>query len=120
MQQDPRAGAAGGANLGPIVDDGKNLAQQALAALQGACDNILSSAGGAVQKISGDTLQVATDFIESHAPAGEIGDIVRGLVSAEATAAAPTLDRLSKAAVAGIAVFKTDVDSAIGHLERML
>lgn len=104
---------------GNLANDGAQLAQQALTALQTAADNILTGASNAIPKLEADAQTFANGFLADRAPAGVRDYFLPILQGAEASAA-PAIDKAEKTVQAGIAVFKTDIDSALGHLKSLL
>lgn len=106
-----------GASAAPNpLQDGKNIATDALKGLQAVCDKALGQVAAEEVKLSGEALDVANNFIASKAP-GPVAGILTGVLQAAEGTAKPAID--AKAA-AWIAIFRTDVDSAFGHLESAL
>ena len=101
-------------NSNPLLDDGKQLAKHALTGVQALCDNVLGELSNAVPKLTGDALEVANNFITkglSHA--GPLAGMLTQLLQSGEAIAKGQIDAKS---IALVAIFKTDVDSALGHL----
>jgi hypothetical protein len=100
-------------NSNPL-NDGKLIAKDALTGLQTLFNNILNEVSAEVPKLSGDALEVANNFVTkglSHA--GPLAGIVNGMLQSGEALAKGQIDTKG---VALLTIFKTDVDSALGHL----
>jgi len=96
------------------IKDGKQIAKDALTGVQKLCDNVLNEVSGEVPKLTGDALTIANDFISKNlSHAGPLAGILVGLLSTTEVAVKQQLDTRS---AAFLTIFKTDVDSALGHL----
>lgn len=103
--------------LTDIIQQAKDIAKQAVLGVQAVCDHTLGDVEIEIPKLTGEALDLAKNLIVTR-----LGNVpfASELMNALEGGIKPVLDHVDVAVVAGVHILKTDVDSALGHIETAL
>jgi hypothetical protein len=99
------------------LQDGKDIARQAVIGVQAVCDAALDQTGNELPKLEGDVLDLANSMITARLGNNPFASILQTVLATGEKAALGQIDAKAKAF---IVLLKTDADSAFGHIETKL